>query len=78
MTKKIQEKEDNYGLLIHMLQVTYTEYKFSFIPVIVGAMGTILIDLKSNIKKTWILWKRDCENDENDLTEEHYRNCKDL
>ena len=55
MTKKIQEKEDNYGLLIHMLQVTYTEYKFSFIPVIVGAMGTILIDLKSNIKKTWIL-----------------------
>ena len=55
VTKKIQEKEDNYGLLIHMLQVTYTEYKFSFIPVIVGAMGTILIDLKSNIKKTWIL-----------------------
>ena len=55
MTKKIKEKEDNYGLLIHMLQVTYTEYKFSFIPVIVGAMGTILIDLKSNIKKTWIL-----------------------
>lgn len=76
--KKIQEKEDNYELFIHMLQVTYTEYKFPFIPVIVGAMGAIPIDLKSNIKKTWILWKRDCKNDGNDLTEEHYRKCKDL
>ena len=55
VTKKIQEKEDNYELFIHMLQVTYTEYKFPFIPVIVGAMGAIPIDLKSNIKKTWIL-----------------------
>ena len=34
-----------------MLQVTYPEYRFSFIPVIVGAMGAIPIDLKSNIKK---------------------------
>ena len=46
MTKKIQEKEDNYGHIICMLQVTYREYKFLFIPVIVGAMGAILIDLK--------------------------------
>ena len=49
--KKIQEKEDNYGTLIHMLQVRYPEYGFLFIPVIVGAMGAITIDLKSNIKK---------------------------
>ena len=34
-----------------MLQVTYPEYRFSFIPVIIGAMGAIPIDLKSNIKK---------------------------
>ena len=29
----------------------YPEYKFLFIPVMVGAMGAIPIDLKSNIKK---------------------------
>ena len=51
MTKKIQEKEDNYEPLIHMLEVTYHVYRFSFIPVIVGAMGAIPIDLKLNIKK---------------------------
>ena len=51
VTKKIQEKEDNYGPFIRMLQVTYLEYKFSFIPVIVRAMKAIPIDSKSNIKK---------------------------
>ena len=40
-TKKTQEKEDNYGPLIYMLQVIYLEYRFSLISVIVGAMGTI-------------------------------------
>ena len=34
-----------------MLQVTYPEYRLSLIPAIVGAMGAIPIDLKSNIKK---------------------------
>ena len=34
-----------------MLQVRYPVYTFSFIPVIVGAMGAIPTDLKSNIKK---------------------------
>ena len=34
-----------------MLQETYPGYRFSFIPVIVGAMGAMSIDLKSNIKK---------------------------
>ena len=34
-----------------MLQVTYTEYRFLFILVIVGAMRAIPINLKSNIKK---------------------------
>ena len=51
VTKKIQEKEDNYAPPICMLQVTYPEYRFSFIPVILGAMGAIPIDLKSNTKK---------------------------
>ena len=34
-----------------MLQVTYSEYKFSFIHVFVGAIGAIPIDLKLSIKK---------------------------
>ena len=34
-----------------MLQVTYPEYRSSFIPVIVDTMGAIPIDLKLNIKK---------------------------
>ena len=33
-----------------MLQETYPGYRFSLIPVIVGALGA-MIDLKSNIKK---------------------------
>ena len=51
MTKKIQEKEDNYGPLIFMLQVAYPEYRFLFTPVIVGAMGAIPTDVNSKIKK---------------------------
>ena len=51
VTEKIQEKEGNYGPLIRMLQVTYPEYRFSFIPVIVGTIAAIPIDIKSNIKK---------------------------
>ena len=51
VTKKIQQKEDNYGPLICMLQVTYLEYRLLFIPVIVRAMGATPTDLKLNIKK---------------------------
>ena len=39
-----------------------------FIPVIVGTVGAIPIDLKSKIKKTWIWWKIGREIDENDST----------
>ena len=38
VTKKIQEKEENFGPLIHMLQVMYPEYIFLFIPIILDAM----------------------------------------
>ena len=33
-----------------MLKVTYSVNKFPFIPVIIGAMGAIPIDLKLNIR----------------------------
>lgn len=48
MTKKIQEKEDNYRPFLRMLQVTYPGYKFSFIPAVVGGMGTKPLDIKLN------------------------------
>ena len=38
VTKKTQEKEENFGPLIHMLQVMYPEYIFLFIPIILDAM----------------------------------------
>ena len=74
---QLPKKCESGGPLRRMLQVTYPEYRFSFIPVIVGAMGTVTIDL-IEYQKTWIWWKRGCKNDENDLTEKHYRECKDL
>ena len=55
-----------------MLQITYPEYRFSFVPVIVGAVGAIPIDFKIEYQETWIWRKWGCENDENDSTEEHY------
>ena len=77
VTKKMLEKEDNYGPLICILQVTYSEYRFSFITVTVGAMGAIPIDLNFNIKKLRFD-ENEAQNDENDSTEEHHRKCKDL
>ena len=51
VTKKIKEKEDNYGPLIRMLQVKNPEYRFSFIPAVVDAKEVIPRVLISNIKK---------------------------
>ena len=51
VTKKIQEKEDNYGPLLRAMQITYPEYRFSFVPIIVGALGTIPKELKTSIIK---------------------------
>ena len=42
--------ECDNGPFLVMLQVTYSVNKFAFIPVIIGAMGAIPIDLKLNIK----------------------------
>ena len=51
VTKKTQEKKDNYGPLMRMLQLMYPDYTFTFIPVIIGALCTIPKDLATNIKK---------------------------
>eukprot|EP00106_Octopus_bimaculoides_P020898 XP_014788340.1 PREDICTED: uncharacterized protein LOC106882245 [Octopus bimaculoides] len=36
---KISEKEDTYTELLRNLQLLYLDYKFRFIPVIIGALG---------------------------------------
>ena len=51
VTKKTQEKKDNYGPLMRMLQLVYPDYTFTFIPVIIAALDTIPKDLATNIKK---------------------------
>ena len=51
VTKKIQEKEDNYGPLLGAMQITSPEYRFSFVLIIVGALGKIPKELKTSIIK---------------------------
>ena len=51
VVKKVAEKENIYGPLIRNMQLMYKEYKFSFIPIIVGALGTIPKCLNEDIQK---------------------------
>ena len=41
VSKKVSEQEDIYSPLIHSMQLLYPDYKFEFIPIIVGALGSI-------------------------------------
>ena len=51
VTKKAAEKLENYGPLIRTLQLTHPNYKFSFVPIIIGALGTVPKDLYENIRQ---------------------------
>ena len=39
--KKVNEKLENYGLLVRNLQIMYPEYKFQVAPVVIGATGYV-------------------------------------
>ena len=41
VSAKVSEKENIYAHLIRNLQLMYSEYKFIFTPIIVGALGTV-------------------------------------
>ena len=41
VSSKIEEKVATYGQLIRNLQITYKDYRFKMLPVVVGALGTI-------------------------------------
>ena len=49
--KKVAEKENIYGPLIRNLQMMYPNYCFTFIPIIIGALGTVPKCLSSNLEK---------------------------
>ena len=41
ITKKVEEKLNNYGPLIHNLQIMYPHYKFQIVPIVIGALGCV-------------------------------------
>ena len=49
--KKAAEKLENYGPLIRTLHLTNPSYKFSFVPIIIGALGTVPKDWYENIRQ---------------------------
>ena len=51
ITKKAAKKIENYGPLIRTLQLTHSNYKLSFVPFIIGALGTVPKDLYKNIRQ---------------------------
>ena len=46
---KEAEKENIYGPLIRSMQMMYTEYTFTFAPIIVGASGYVTNNLRQHL-----------------------------
>ena len=51
VSKKVSEKENIYDPLIRSMQLLYPGYKFEFIPIIVGALGSIPTCLLQSIER---------------------------
>ena len=49
MTRKTNEKLQKYAPLLANLQMIYNDYKFEMIPIIIGAFGFVLNDLKTSL-----------------------------
>ena len=41
ITKKVEERLNNYGPLIRNLQIMYPHYKFQMVPIVIGALGYV-------------------------------------
>ena len=50
ISKKIAEKTDNYGPSIRNLQIMYLQYRFMFVPIIVGTFGWVPKSLKNKLQ----------------------------
>ena len=46
VTQKIQEKENTFGSLLCNLEILYLDYSYQFVPIIIGALGSIPCNLK--------------------------------
>ena len=57
VVRKVSEKENIYGPLLRNLQMQYPTYRFSFIPIIVGATGYIATSLYQSIRDLGFLDK---------------------
>ena len=51
LSMKVEEKVAAYGPLIRNLQIMYKDYHFKMLPVVIGALGTILNATKEINKK---------------------------
>ena len=51
VSRKVFEKENIYGPVIRGMQLRYSDYKFEFIPIIVGALGSIPTCLLQGIER---------------------------
>ena len=49
--KKVTEKKNDYGPLIHSVQIMYPNYKVEMIPISVGCLGYVQSDLKTYMKQ---------------------------
>ena len=41
ISRKIDEKLNNYALLVRNMQIMYSDYKFAVFPIIIGALGYV-------------------------------------
>ena len=58
VSKKVSEKENIYGPLIRSMQLLYPDFKFEFIPMIVGALGSIPTCQLQGIERLGLTRKR--------------------
>ena len=57
VSKKVLEKENIYGPLIRNMQLLYPKFQFTFVPIIIGALGCIPNSLHNSRSQLWILVK---------------------
>ena len=51
VSRIVEEKVATFGPLIRNLQIMYKDYRFKMLPVVVGALGTILDATKETLKE---------------------------
>ena len=58
IVKKTKGKLDNYAALLRNLQMLYHDYKFEMVPIIIGALGYVPKDFKTNLEEFNLVRKK--------------------